>query len=310
MGSSLFISNKSFIKGMWSPGLRYPTALPLSSLRGGIPYFGIYDTLLPEELLSEDMINVHYQGEPVYAAFDVSRVNDATGFAAVFYSEERAKILPVLITPVYLDRAVSGNEIDQVKLAGLVTTLYRMGVNFRCISADGFASEFLIQRFKLLLGKDDANRDKAVRFSVDKNPAGHLTMLNFMKLGMYRLYRVPRLEYELENLVYDRYLGKVDHPPNSDPEHPVYWKDVTDALAAASFHLSVYENLSYEDLQVSAEVEKARKGRRPVGVGDGGPEDFYSGLADGEDFYSGVDAADDGDDFSDPMDKLMRDILP
>jgi hypothetical protein len=183
-----------------------------------------------------------------------------------------------------------------------------MGVNFRCISADGFASEFLIQRFKLLLGKDDVSRDKAIRFSVDKNPAGHLTMLNFMKLDMYRLYYVPRLEYELENLVYDRYLGKVDHPPNADPEHPVYWKDVTDALAGASFHLSVYENLSYEDLQVSAEVEKARKGRQSEEV-DEDSEDFYSDLVDGEDFYSSIDSPDEID-LSDPLDKMMRDILP
>jgi hypothetical protein len=116
------------------------------------------------------------------------------------------------------------------------------------------------------------------------------------------------LRYELENLVYDAYVGKVDHPPNVDPVNPVYFKDVSDSLAAASFQLSVHEDLAYEDLLVQAEVSKARGA-----LGDGGEdetEDFYSGLEAGEDFYSGVGAGDvEEPDSGDPVDKLMRDIM-
>jgi hypothetical protein len=300
-GSSLFVPNAALINKMFSSDLRYPTDIFLSD---GVPKFGIYDTLLPEELIDEDMVNSVYAGEPVYAHFDISRVNDATGFAAVFLSEEHRRILPVLVTPIYLDRSKPGNEIDQVKLVGLVTALYRIGVNFRMVSADGYSSEYVISRFKLLLGND-----RVCRFSLDKTPAGYVTMLNFMKLGMYRLYRIPRLEYELENLVYDSYLGKVDHPPNSDPANPVYWKDVSDALAGASFHLSVFEDLSYESLSVQSEVEKARSLRSVDGDEEEG-EDFYSGLDGGDDFYSGLDSGVEQPVSDDPLDRFMKSIMP
>jgi hypothetical protein len=288
---------------MFDTGLRYPTKLVLSD---GIPNLGIYDSILPEELIDEDMISSVYNGELVYAHFDISRVNDATGFAAVFLSEERKKIMPVLVTPVYLDRSKPGNEIDQVKLVGLVTALYRMGVNFRMVSADGYSSEYVISRLKLLLGDGSTSR-----FSLDKTPAGYVTMLNFMKLDMYRLYFIPRLQYELESLVYDSYMGKVDHPPNADPVNPVYWKDVSDALAGASFHLSVFEDLSYESLTVQSEVEKSRALRKSEEDEEDENEDFYSGLTEGEDFYSDIEdgVREPGGPVMDPVEKLMRDIL-
>jgi hypothetical protein len=296
-GSSLFISNKSLIARVFDSGLRYPTRL---FIQDGIPWFGLYDTLLPEELVDEDMINEVYAGESVYAAFDVSRVNDATGFSAIFYSEDQRKILPVLVTPIYLNRAVAGNEIDQVKLFGLVSALFRLGVNFRMVTCDGFSSDYIIQRCKLLLGND-----RAARFSVDKTAAAYITMLNFMKLGMYRLYEVPRLRYELENLVYDPYVGVVDHPPNTDAANPVFWKDVADSLAAASFQLSVFEDLSYEALATAEARDKARAGA--VAVSD--PEDFYGDLVEGEDFYGdvGVGGGDRGEAL-DPVERFMRDI--
>jgi hypothetical protein len=301
-GSSLFIANKSLISRMFDPALKYPTQLFIPD---GIPCFGLYDTLLPEELVDEDMINSVYSGEPVYATFDISRVNDPTGFSALFYSEDLHKILPVLVTPIYLNRAIAGNEIDQVKLFGLIVALHRLGVNFRMVTADGYSSDYLIQRCKLLFGNDHA-----MRFSVDKNPAAHITMLNFMKLGMYRLYHIPRLQYELENLVYDAYVGMVDHPPNTDPANPVYFKDVSDTLAAASFQLAVFEDLSYEDMTSQVALAKAK-----AAVGDGeeddGPEDFYGDIDGGEDFFSDIDTkAVVPDEPLDPVEKLMRDIMP
>jgi hypothetical protein len=307
-GSSLFVQNKSLITKMFSPELSYPTTL---FLQDGIPRFGLYDTLLPEELVNEDMLNSVYNGESVYASFDTSRVNDTTGFSAIFYSEDQRKILPVLVTPIYLNRALAGNEIDQVKLYGLVVALYRLGVNFRMVTADGYSSDYLIQRFKILLGND-----RASRFSVDKNPAAHITMLNFMKLGMYSLYDVPRLRYELENLVFDAYVGKVDHPPNTDPTNPVYFKDVSDSLAAASFQLAVFEDLSYEDMVARTALVKAKfelaKAKAVAGsLGEEEPEDFFGDLDGGEDFFGDIESGDVGDDAPfDPVEKLMRDIMP
>jgi hypothetical protein len=299
-GSSLFVANQSLIKKMIDPSLKYPTQIILPD---GIPKFGIYDTLLPEELVDEDMISSVYNGEPVYAHFDISRINDATGFSAIFWHEEYKQIFPVLVTPVYLDRSKPGNEMDQVKLVGLITTLYRLGVNFRMISADGYSSEYMVSRFKLLLGND-----RASRFSLDKTPAGYITMLNFMKLGLFRLYAVPRLQYELENLMWDSYQGKVDHPPNIDPSNPIYFKDVSDSLAGASFHLSVFEDISYENMSVQAEVEAARRSRKSDDEDESG--DFYSDLADGEDFYSDIEGSVVEVPVSnDPVERMMRDLL-
>jgi hypothetical protein len=300
IGSSLFVPNKSLISKMFDAELRYPTRLFLPD---GIPQFGLYDTLLPEELVDEDMVNEVYAGEPVYASFDISRVNDHTGFSAIFYSVDQRKILPVLVTPIYLNRSWAGNEIDQVKLYGLVVALFRMGVNFRMVTCDGFSSDYIIQRCKMLLGNDHADR-----FSVDKNTAAHITMLNFMKLGMFRLYDLPLLRYELENLVYDPYVGKVDHPPNTDPANPVYWKDVSDSLAAASFQLAVFEDLSYEDM---ATQETLARAKAVVEEGGEAPEDFFGDLVEGEDFFSDIGVrAVKQEEYLDPVEKLMRDIMP
>ena len=297
IGSSLFISNRAHITGMFSGAQRKPNNLLLPD---DVPHLGLYDSLLPEELVNEDILSEFYNGEPVYVALDLSRVNDATGFVAIFFNEELRKIMPVLVTAVYLDRFKPGNEIDLVKLMGLVTHLYRLGVNIRMVSADGFQSQYLVQRCKLLLGNDHAET-----FSVDKSPAAHITMLNFMKLGMYQFYLCQRLQYELENLIWDPVAGKVDHPPNSDPTNPVYFKDVSDALANASFHLAVYENLSYEDLAVTGEIAKAR-GKLGRGEED---EDFYGDLSEGEDYYSDVLDGVEAEEALDPVDKMMRDIM-
>jgi len=300
-GSSLFISNKAFITKMFDPSLKYPTKLIFPD---GIPQLGIYDTTLPEEIVDEEMLNEIYDGQAVYISVDLARVNDPTAFSAIFYHEELRKIMPVLVTPLYLDRFKPGNEMDPVKIVGLITHLYRLGVNIRMVTADGFQSDYFRTRCKLLLGND-----RVEPFSADKSPVAHITMLNFMKLGMYRLYPIPRLKYELENLIYDKVSSKVDHNVNSDPSNPVYFKDVTDALACSSYQLSIYENLSYEDLMVTMEVEKARKSRATDDENEE-VEDFYGAVAaDNEDFYGEVDGF-DGEPELDPADQLMRDIMP
>jgi len=282
-GDSLFISNPAIIRRMFDRDLKYPSLFPV---KDNTPLFGVYDTLLPEEVLSEDIVNSTYAGESVYVHIDMAQVNDPVGFAALYFSEECNKIMAVLLTRLYLNRNVSGNEIDPVKVMGLITAMWRMGINIKTVTCDGYNSEYIITRCKLLLGRepmgvDNRTQEKAFRFSLDKSPAGHITMLNFMKLGMYRLYPCPALAHELENLRLERFSGVVDHPANSDPSNPTYFKDLTDAVGGASFQLSVFEQLSYEDILVNAEVSKARQARGKEDLGeaeDEGAEDFYSGL--------------------------------
>ena len=298
IGSSLFISNKSYITKMFDDKLKYPTRLVIPD---NIPHFGIYDSLLPEELVDEDMLNEIYDGQNCYISLDLSRVNDSTGFSAIFYDEEKRKILPVLVTALYLDRFKNGNEIDLVKVMGLITHLHRLGVNIRMVTADGYNSDYIIQRCKLLL-----DNDRAIRYSVDKTPTAYITMLNFMKLGMYQLYPISRLKYELENLIYDPVAGKVDHPVNSDDSNPVFWKDISDSLSACSQQLAIFENLSYEDILVTSEIAKARSLR----VNEEEEEDFYGAVSgDSEDFYSDIGSFDDSEG-EDPFDKFERDLMP
>lgn len=299
-GSSLFVSNKVWIKNMFNSSFKYPTKLILNN---GIPLFGLYDTTLPEELVDEDMLNDVYNGQPTYISVDLSRSNDPSGFSAIFFDDENRKIKAVLVTAIYLDRLKAGNEMDPVKVVGLITHLHRLGVNIRMVTADGFQSDYLITRCKLLLGND-----RVERFSADKSPVAHITMLNFMKLGMYCFYDIPRLRYELENLIYDKVSGKIDHQPNSDSSNPIYFKDISDALACSSHQLAIYENLSYEDLMVTMEVEKAR-GLRKSEDDVEEIEDFYGAVAaDEDDFYSDVSSSDDDVDL-DPMEQLRKDIM-
>jgi hypothetical protein len=87
-----------------------------------------------------------------------------------------------------------------------------------------------------------------------------------------------------------------------------FWKDVSDTLAAASFQLSVYENLSYEDMVVTTEVEKARS---RAGLGEEEePEDFFRGLENGDDFYSDIGDTSDQDSYEDPVESFMSSLEP
>ena len=77
-----------------------------------------------------------------------------------------------------------------------------------------------------------------------------------MKLKRYSIPYYKPLEYELEHLQYDRAANKVDHPSNSDPNHPIYFKDCSDAFAGATQQIYVMENVHYEQMMIQKETER------------------------------------------------------
>lgn len=109
-----------------------------------------------------------------------------------------------------------------------------------------------------------------------------------MKLKRYSIPYYKQLEYELSNLLYDRATGKVDHPHNTDPNHPVYFKDCSDCLAGATFHIYTREHVQYEMMIIEKETDK-------VEIPDDG-------------FYSSIDITGTDDDVEDEL-ALFQDGL-
>ena len=169
--------------------------------------------------------------------------------------------------------------------------MVELGINIGYVSADQYASDLFLQRAKIILGPE-----RAGHLSVDESPAAYFTMLSFIKKKMYRFYKHPRFQYELENLMFDRYLMKVDHPHNPDSKNPIYWKDVSDSVAGASFHLSIRQDLSFDSIEVKDEVDKYKKKRMGVD-----PED------EEEDFYADLDK-EENDEFKEEVEDFEDDI--
>ena len=96
-----------------------------------------------------------------------------------------------------------------------------------------------------------------------------MVLLNFAKMGRYSIPFYKPLEHELINLNKDLATNKVDHPNNTNSNDPVYFKDCSDGLAGASFHLYTREHVQYETWMMEKEAEK-------INVPDDG---FYSTIS-------------------------------
>jgi len=57
-------------------------------------------------------------------------------------------------------------------------------------------------------------------------------------------------------LMYDRSTNKVDHPHNPNSSEPIYFKDCSDGVAGASYHIYTRENVQYEQMMMEKETEK------------------------------------------------------
>ena len=242
-GTNKFVTNKAWIKKIWSTE-KNPCTQEL-------PEIGIYANFSPIDVWNPERAMENYHGENVYLHVDCSQKHDYTGFSAVYWNNESKKICSLLTVSFFLNDDIPDNQIDQEKILQLILYMRDNGVNFAFLSGDHYAKDFLIPQWKKIFGNDHADY-----YSVDVTPAAYFTGLNFMKLGKYSIPYYRQLEYELENLIYDRAADKVDHPHNTNPSKPVYFKDCSDALFGATQHIYTREHIQYEQMIIEKEVDK------------------------------------------------------
>jgi len=245
-GGSTFMSLKTSEK-LWDKSLR----LPFPMGQKDIPDIGIYDPTSPQDLWNPDIALQNYHGENVYVHIDASQKHDYTGFSALYWDKEDNCIRSILTCSFFLNPAIADNQIDQEKILQLLIYMRDNGVNLKYLSGDHYSRDFILPQVKRMWGNDHADY-----LSVDKDSVPYLTMLNFAKMGRYRIPYYKQLEYELTNLIYDRSTGKIDHPRNPNASKPVYFKDCSDALAGATFHIYTREGRHYEDIMMEKEQEK------------------------------------------------------
>lgn len=242
-GSNKYMTPK-IVNKMWDNTVKKP-------FHKDIPDIGIYDSTTPQELWNPDIALENYHGEPVYVHVDASQKHDHTGFGALYYDIEGKVIRSLLLIRMFMNDGVPDNQIDQEKILQLLLYMRDNGVNFGKITGDHYARDWLIPQCKKIFGND-----KSDYLSVDKDPVPYMTVLNFAKLGRYRIPYYKPLEYELLNLNKDLATNKVDHPKNSDPNHPVFFKDCSDGLAGATMSLYLHEHVQYEQAMIEKELDK------------------------------------------------------
>ena len=216
-----------------------------------IPEIGIYDSTAPYEIWNPDIGLLNYHGENVYVHVDASQKHDHTGFSALYFDQEDKCIRSILTVRMFMNKNVPDNQIDQEKILQLLLFMRDNGVNFAFISGDHYARDFLIPQCKKIFGND-----KSDYFSVDTTPVPAMTVLNFAKIGRYKLPYYKILEHELVNLNKDLATNKVDHNNNPNPNDPIWFKDCFDGLQGATFHIYTREHVQYEQMMIEKETEK------------------------------------------------------
>lgn len=236
--------NPKIVNKMWDRTLRNPFSTD-------IPQIGIYDSIAPYEIWNPDIAMEHYHGENVYVHIDMSQKHDHTGFSALYYDIEDKMICSILTVRMFMNKGVPDNQIDQEKVLQLLLYMRDNGVNFKFITGDHYARDFLIPQCKKIFGNECSDY-----FSVDKDPVPAMTVLNFAKLGRYRLPYYKVLEHELVNLNKDLATNKVDHNNNPDPNNPIWFKDCFDGLQGATYHIYTREHVQYEQMMMEKELDK------------------------------------------------------
>lgn len=242
-GSNKYM-NPKIVNKMWDKTLRNPFSKD-------IPEIGIYDSIAPYEIWNPEIAMEQYHGENVYVHIDMSQKHDHTGFSALYYDIEDKMIRSILTVRMFMNKEIPDNQIDQEKVLQLLLYMRDNGVNFRFISGDHYAKDFLIPQCKKIFGNDHSEY-----FSVDKDVIPAMTVLNFAKLGRYRLPYYKVLEHELVNLNKDLATNKVDHNHNPDPNNPIWFKDCFDGLQGATYHIYTREHVQYEQMMIEKELEK------------------------------------------------------
>jgi hypothetical protein len=268
--NSLFSSSK-ILDNLFTDDFKYPTQL--SNAKELVPFFGMYDSLEPEELIDFSLIEQHYHGEPVFGHVDLSSHFDPSGLALCFYNEDMGRIETAFASSFYLDRRIPDNQISQDKLLRLIQYLVEEGLNIQYLTTDLFGAESAIsQQLRLLYGPQFIGR-----LSVEE--AGpYIELLSLAKRGKVVCYDYSILRKELSQLIYNRLENRVDHPrnPTSTPlGKPMYTKDVSDAFCGAVWNVITHVDISFDAQALQERIKRERE--RNLMVGN---DDFYSDILD------------------------------
>ena len=255
-GTNKYMNAKT-VEKIWDRTLKNP-------FTKDIPDIGIYDSTSVIDLWNPNVALENYHGENVYLHIDCSQKHDHTGFSALYFDSEDRFIKSVLTVRMFMNKSIPDNQIDQEKILQLILYMKDCGVNFAFISGDHYSRDYLIPQCKRIFGNE-----KSDYLSVDKDPVPYMTVLNFAKMGRYKLPYYKPLEHELLNLNKDLATNKVDHNHNPDPNNPIWFKDCSDGLAGATMGLYVREHVQYETMMIEKELES-----NPI-VSDG----FYDSIS-------------------------------
>lgn len=236
--------NPKVVAKIWDKTLKNP-------FNKDIPWIGIYDSTAPYEIWNPDIALEHYHGENVYAHIDASQKHDHTGFSALYYDNEDKCIRSILTVRMFMNKEIPDNQIDQEKILMLLLYMRDNGVNFSFITGDHYSRDWLLPQCKKIFGNE-----KVDYLSVDKDPVPYMEVLNFAKLGRYKIPFYKPLEHELLNLNKDLATNKVDHNNNPNPNEPIWFKDCSDGLAGATHNLSIREHIQFETMMIEKELEK------------------------------------------------------
>jgi hypothetical protein len=220
------------------------------------------DDTFEEFIRSEEALLQNYQGEPAYIGIDLSRGRiDATGFSLVFKSsEDNLFYMPLCIR---IKRKAEFEEIDVSKVLNICIYLSDIGFNIGGIVGDsqtlGLFAQILVKYF----GKERVQYN-----SVDRDTDAYMLMSFMIKKGRFKTYKNLPLQHEMQDLIYYKEIGKVDHPAigsfqgaggseyATGEEAKIGSKDLADSACLALHACFISEGMEESDYIAQELVEK------------------------------------------------------
>ena len=205
----------------------------------------------------------HEPDAPRFVHVDVAFTQDAMGIACVHqrgyktcrrvrndgtYYED--KVPAIAVDFVLRIKPPKGSEIDLAKMRSFLISLRDLGLPIHRVTLDGHQGRDTMQLLRKI-GFD------AVLYSVDKTDEAYLTLRQAYVERRIDIYEYPTLERELREAERNIEEGTVNHPKTSPETGDPGSKDVSDALAGATFQCMI---------DIKAHVSDGSPANRPATV--------------------------------------------
>ena len=193
--------------------------------------FGHIDPALTGDSLGLALVHVH--GRKMVSRPDPNNAGKFVKRGAPVYRVD----LALQVTPP------KNGEIRLASVEHLLYTLQEQGMRMGGVTIDGFQSASIRQNM-------EEHGIPCDKFSVDRHADAYLELRDVVEEERIELYHYPPLLVELEQLIYYRHIGKVDHPPDGS-------KDVADALAGAvsgAMKQAPLASTDWDGMRIKAEI--------------------------------------------------------